>query len=99
MTNPYVAAQFTSAVLDTIKDIAELRRELACAEARMAKLKQMRDLLGDPLDTEEVYHLLGAVALLREDLAGEECKLDRQLIDRIHDNGVITAADMQLFRR
>ena len=97
--NPYASAQSTASVVSTLKDIADLRRQLACAEARVSRLKQLRDLLGDPLDTEEVYALIGSVAALREDLAGSEWRLDQQLIERIHDNGVTTAADMQLFRR
>ena len=96
--NPY-APSTTTPVVDTLKDIAQLRRELACAEARVSKLKKFHDLIGDPLDTEEVYALVGTVAALREDLAGAEWRLDQLLIARIHDNGVTTAADMPLFRR
>ena len=97
--NPYASAQSTSTVVSTLKNIADLRRQLACAEARVANLKQLHDLLGDPLDTEETYALIGSVAALREDLAGAEWRLDQYLIERIHDNGITTAADMQMFRR
>lgn len=97
--NPYASAESTYSIEGTLKEIADLRRELACAEARVAKLKQFHDLIGDPLDTEEVYALVGIVASLREDLAGAEWRLDQHLIKHTHDNGVTTAADMQLFSR